>query len=104
MELNELLPGMEEELPRTDVRLRPDMRLLEDGHPMKASISKPKTQCLRFGATRGLPRHSLFLDYGSEGVTVEVAIWRCRCSLLTAPELRERCSPAKSQALTAWSS
>jgi hypothetical protein len=35
LELNELTPGLEKVLPPTDVRLRPDMRLLEQGYAEK---------------------------------------------------------------------
>ena len=38
MELNELTLGLREKLPATDVRLRPDMRLFEDGYPDKVSL------------------------------------------------------------------
>ena len=36
--LQELLPGMATRLPCTDVRLRPDMRLFEDGYPDKVDL------------------------------------------------------------------
>ncbi len=44
MGLNELMPGMETSLCRTDSRLRPDIRALEDGDLDKASGEKDRLE------------------------------------------------------------
>lgn len=41
VELHEMLPEMRGKLPATDVRLRPDMRLFEDGYADKVSAWGP---------------------------------------------------------------
>lgn len=44
MTLNELIPGLEEKLPPTDSRLRPDQRHLENGEYEKANEEKQRLE------------------------------------------------------------
>lgn len=48
LELNELTPGLREKLPSTDVRLRPDMRLLEDGYAEKVRLYSQSISSSKF--------------------------------------------------------
>ncbi|OWR55746.1 oxysterol-binding protein-related protein 3 [Danaus plexippus plexippus] len=57
-ELNEMEPGMEDVLPHTDTRLRPDQRALEDGDVEKAERLKHELEQAQRDRRREQPEHA----------------------------------------------